>query len=220
MASKTVLTLSQLLDLLSHAPLSPAEVASKAEVSLATANRKLKEALYTGLAVKVGKGPAMRYRASTPEEQIQVLNPSVVSVLPSGDKVFMELTTEVANGLLQGISALLERGEPAPELRGQLSEIYEALEHRLSWDASARVSAPIPFKAEPVELLANVKVSSGEQPPGLLDLLDSLPAGHYLGRTAEGFEVVGRNYAQDTLEIKAQSHSPQTVILKVNAIKR
>lgn len=216
MASKTVLTVAQLLDLLAKRALSPGEVVEQTGVSLATANRKFKEALHIGLVVKVGKGPAMRYRASTPQEQLQVLNPEVVSVLPSGEKLFMELVVESAKVLAKGLTKL---GEPitAPMLTSadlaRIAEIKEALEHRLTWDESLRTpSAGMPGSA-PVELLANVKVSSGEHPVGLMDLLDKLPSGCFLGRTAEGFAVVSIGPGGAAGKI-AEAASPQDVVIK------
>lgn len=218
MASKTVLTVAQLLDLLAKRALSPAEVVELTDVSLATANRKFKEALHVGLVVKVGKGPAMRYRASTPQEQLQVLKPEVVSVLPSGEKVFMELVTDSARVLAKGLKKIAEPGSAAALTSADLSKLDEikcALEHRLAWDESLRTSSTGALGTAPVELLANVKVSSGEHPLGLMDLLDRLPEGCFLGRSQEGFIVMSTGPGGVARKV-AEAASPQDVIIKAS----
>jgi hypothetical protein len=84
MPAKQVLTLAQLLALLQAGPSSPSALAQAAGTSLATVNRKLKEAHLANDVVKVGRGPAMQYRLATAADRQDRLSRAHQVVLELG----------------------------------------------------------------------------------------------------------------------------------------
>lgn len=102
MPAKQTLTLLQLLSYLASGAQSPAQLAVLAQTSLATVNRRLKEALLAGLVAKEGRGPGTQYRAATPQEQLDALGakPPGAAAANQGGRVFVEMDQATA-GLVQ-----------------------------------------------------------------------------------------------------------------------
>lgn len=97
--------------MLEAGPQSPTALAHTAKTSVATVHRKLKEALHAGLVVKLERGPATQYRASTNEEHLARIQEGGLpggAAPQHGDRVFLETDRPTA-GLIQRALELYAR---------------------------------------------------------------------------------------------------------------
>lgn len=249
MPAKQSLTVHQLIAFLEKAPLSPATLAEVAGTSLATANRRLKDALSAGVVKKVGRGPATCYRLVTAldnladQASVRCSGSSriVIEMSPATAILIqeaLELYARIGRGALDKVVALCRmEGVPLPgstyspaTLRPELpTEVGNPRIHqtfKTAWEAQVAIRRHLDGERTSAEDITRItencvgateigqflEVGTKESKPGLLELLQQLPDGYYLGLNDSDYRVIGPSADNTTMLLYAESENPQTVI--------